>query len=373
MDVFPNSLHTVLILGSLQGFILAFILVFKKKGNKTANRILAIILFYLSFAIIFHLLSHARVLPFLETHTIILGITSVFISPLLYLYVNALTSYRFLLRKKDAVHLLPFGICLLLILVFFLSKLGSIPVFSFGEDFLHKAISLISFMVFAFYILLANIKLFHHTKTISNNFSNVDRINLNWLRIFLLLLTSLLVFAAVFDLIFHLRNWDIIWLVCAIIIYIISYFGLAQPAIFTVPVVVVGLSMRNKSKKYEKSSLDEEKAQKHLMKLKSEMQLRKSYLDKDVSLSKLAEDLGISIHHLSQIINEKLGKNFYDFINSQRIQEAEKQLINPGNKHLSIAAIAYEVGFNSLSAFNTAFKKFTGLTPSRFRKKHSSS
>jgi len=236
---------------------------------------------------------------------------------------------------------------------------------------LHNIISLISFIVFALYILLANIKLFHHTKTISNNFSNVDRINLIWLRIFLLLLTFFLVFAAVFDLIFHLRNWDIIWLVCTIIIYIVSYFGLAQPAIFTVPIMEVGLSTRNKSKKYEKSSLDEENAQKHLLKLKSDMQLRKIYLDKDISLSKLAEDLGISIHHLSQVINEKLGKNFYDFINSQRIQEAEKQLINPDNKHLSIAAIAFEVGFNSLSAFNTAFKKFTGLTPSRFRKKHS--
>jgi AraC-like DNA-binding protein len=373
MDVFPNSLHTVLMLGSLQGFILALILVFKKKGNKTANRFLAIILFYLSFAIIFHSLSHARVLPFLEIHTIILGITFVFIIPLLYFYVKALTSYRFLFKKKDGIHFLPFVFCLLLSLLFLLSEHGLIHLFSMGKDMLHNIISIISFIVFAFYILLANIKLFHHTKTINNNFSNVDRINLFWLRLFLLLLTFLLIFAVVFDLIFHLRNWDIIWLACTIIIYIISYFGLAQPAIFTVPVVDVGLSMRNKSKKYKKSSLDEEKAQKHLMKLKSEMQLRKSYLDKNISLSKLAEDLGISIHHLSQIINEKLGKNFYDFVNSQRIQEAEKQLINPGNKHLSIAAIAFEVGFNSLSAFNAAFKKFTGLTPSRFRKKHSSS
>lgn len=373
MDVFPNSLHTVLMLGSLQGFILAFILVFKKKGNKTANRILAIILFYLSFAIIFHSLSHARVLPFLETHTIILGITSVFISPLLYFYVKALTSYRFLFKKKDAVHLLPFAFCLLLSLLFLLSEHGLLHLFSMEKDLLHNIISLISLIVFAFYIFLANIKLFHHTKTISNNFSNVERINLIWLRIFLLLLTFLLVFAAVFDLIFQLRNWDIIWLVCTIIIFVISYFGLAQPAIFTAPIMEVGPSIRNKSKKYEKSSLDEEKAQKHLMKLKSEMQLKKIYLDKDISLSKLAGDLGISIHHLSQIINEKLGKNFYDFINSQRIQEAEKQLINPANKHLSIAAIAFDVGFNSLSAFNSAFKKFTGLTPSRFKKKHSSS
>ena len=72
-------------------------------------------------------------------------------------------------------------------------------------------------------------------------------------------------------------------------------------------------------------------------------------------------------HVVSQIINEQLSYNFNDFINSFRIEEAKKMLNDPGMKNITVASIAYDSGFNTLSAFNTAFKKFTGLTPSQFR------
>jgi len=74
-------------------------------------------------------------------------------------------------------------------------------------------------------------------------------------------------------------------------------------------------------------------------------------------------------HILSQVINEQLSSNFNDFINSYRVEEAKKMLMNPEMKNFTIASIAYDSGFNTLSAFNVAFKKFTGITPPQFRSK----
>src|SRR4030095_13495565 len=87
-----------------------------------------------------------------------------------------------------------------------------------------------------------------------------------------------------------------------------------------------------------------------------------------VTLQKLAKTLAISPHHLSQIINEQLNQNFFDFINYHRIEEAKRMLVDPARPHYSILAISEEVGFNSKSAFNAAFKKHTDMTPSEFRK-----
>jgi AraC-like DNA-binding protein len=76
----------------------------------------------------------------------------------------------------------------------------------------------------------------------------------------------------------------------------------------------------------------------------------------------------MSTHHLSQLINEGLNQNFFDFVNSYRIEEIKKQLHDPKLSHIKIEEIAFQNGFNSKSAFNTAFKKFTQTTPSQFRK-----
>ena len=346
---------------------MALILSLKHKGNKTANRILAVILFYISFAIVFHSLSHARILPFLTTHTIILGIASVIISPLLYYYVIALTSYHFRFTGRDLRHLLPFVFCILLGIIFLFSELDFVKLEFVDANLFHEVISVISILVYTVYILMANLKLLDYSRAIKENFSNLERINLIWLRLLVLLLTLFLVFAAVLDLVFKIRNWDYIWLASCIIIYFISYFGLVQPAIFSGPRVEWSGLIQGKNKKYLKSSLTEELADRYLKLLNSVMDEKNRYLDSDLSLSKLADELGISIHHLSQIINEKLKTNFYDFINSNRIKEAKKRLTDPQNSHLSIASVGYDVGFNSISAFNTAFKKFTGLTPIQYK------
>ena len=84
----------------------------------------------------------------------------------------------------------------------------------------------------------------------------------------------------------------------------------------------------------------------------------------------LSQRLNASIHHLSQVINEKSGKNFFDLINGCRIEEAKTKLKDPSNQYEKILDIAFDVGFNTKVAFNKAFKKFAKMTPSQFRQKY---
>ena len=86
------------------------------------------------------------------------------------------------------------------------------------------------------------------------------------------------------------------------------------------------------------------------------------------ALQKLAARLSIPPQHLSQVVNEQLNQNILDYINTHRVEEAKRRLADPARKHLSILAIAEEVGFNSKSSFNSVFKKYTNITPSEFRK-----
>ena len=92
------------------------------------------------------------------------------------------------------------------------------------------------------------------------------------------------------------------------------------------------------------------------------MATEKPYLEPKLSLSQLADSLGVLPNHLSQIINQYEGKNFYDFVNSYRVALAKKDT----NKNFNLLGLAFEAGFNSKSSFNQVFKKIKGQTPSQF-------
>ena len=87
-----------------------------------------------------------------------------------------------------------------------------------------------------------------------------------------------------------------------------------------------------------------------------------------MTASELAKGLQMSRHQLSQVLNEQLGKNFYDFINEYRVEEFKSRIQLPENNHLTLLGVAFDSGFNSKTTFNTIFKKTTGLTPSDYKK-----
>jgi AraC-like DNA-binding protein len=123
-----------------------------------------------------------------------------------------------------------------------------------------------------------------------------------------------------------------------------------------------------KAAKYKGSSLQPLFVQECLKKLNYLMAIKEVYRDETISLRTLSEKLSIKPHQLSQIINEKLHKNFPDFVNTYRVEKAKRLLRDPKQADQKILAIAFEVGFNTKVAFNNAFKKHTGMTPSEYRR-----
>jgi AraC-like DNA-binding protein len=119
--------------------------------------------------------------------------------------------------------------------------------------------------------------------------------------------------------------------------------------------------------KYSHSKLNDESKLKILNDWKVFIEdLQKPYLNPKLSLGEVAEILNTSSRRLSQVINEKTGMNFNDYINSLRVQEAKQLLIGDDMEKLTIETIALKSGFNSKSPFYAAFKKHTGQTPRQF-------
>jgi len=119
--------------------------------------------------------------------------------------------------------------------------------------------------------------------------------------------------------------------------------------------------------KYQKSSLDEATKEIILKGIEQQMKVEKYFKSSTASLSGLAKSINESSHHVSQVINEKLNQSFFEMLASYRVEEAKAILKTELGKKLTIEEIAEQVGYNSKSAFNTAFKKITSQTPSEFR------
>lgn len=121
------------------------------------------------------------------------------------------------------------------------------------------------------------------------------------------------------------------------------------------------------SLKYKKSSLDEAEKNVILNDIVSQMENEKYFVKSTASLSGLAKSVNESPHHVSQVINEQLGQSFFELLATYRVREAQGILKTDIGKKLTIEEVAEQVGYNSKSAFNTAFKKITSQTPSTFR------
>jgi AraC-like DNA-binding protein len=119
--------------------------------------------------------------------------------------------------------------------------------------------------------------------------------------------------------------------------------------------------------KYKKSTLSEEAKDDLLGRIEDELITKQYFLNNMASLSELARILKVSTHHVSQVINERLQMNFFELLAKHRVEEAKKILLSDREKKITIEDLADQVGYNSKSAFNNAFKKLTGKTPSEFR------
>lgn len=120
--------------------------------------------------------------------------------------------------------------------------------------------------------------------------------------------------------------------------------------------------------KYAKSGLRRQQMQEYKLRLEDIMVSQQAYLKPNLTLPALAESVGCSVNHLSQVINAGFNMSFFDYLNRHRVEHARRLLSEGDGSSGAILKIAFTVGFNSNSAFYAAFKKHAGMTPAQYRK-----
>jgi len=219
--------------------------------------------------------------------------------------------------------------------------------------------------LFLFYIIASFQSLRLYRQRLKNFFSTTKNLEFSWLSIILIFFSLIWTIGFANSYLAGKTGSPVpvlSFINLALIFFIANmavYKGLKQPEIFS------GIEERSK---YGRSTLTRPDADLYLKKLKNFMNKEKPYLDPFLNINQLAKRLTIQPRHLSQILNESLHQNFYDFVNSFRIEEAKKMLSDSSGENVTVLEVLLDAGFNSKSAFNRAFKKCTGLTPSEFRK-----
>lgn len=388
-----NLLSTLTLLGAVQGVFLALALLNTKKGNIRANRILALLTFLFSMDLGEELLYQVGFFESMPDLLHVLAPIDLLYGPLIYLYVLQLTDKGAPGEvTRNYWHFLPALIGFVLLLPFFLldgaDKLELTETLRKGgvleNDTVHLMLvqwGVTLFMLgtivqLGLYFLFMIKRLIKHSNSIKNEFSNIDRINLLWLRNLLVGLSCiyLLYLGDQFfpDLLGMNILGDLITVIAVLLIYTMGYLGVRQPVIFTQSFVsrqaTIDENINQSVEKYHRSGLDKETSLVFVSELASHMETNKPYLEGDLVLPQLAQQLGISANYLSQVINEQLNVNFYDFINGYRVEDAKRLIKNAGQNNTNILKIALDSGFNSRSAFYTAFKKVTSMTPTQYRK-----
>ncbi|WP_309641474.1 helix-turn-helix transcriptional regulator [Flavobacterium sp.] len=203
----------------------------------------------------------------------------------------------------------------------------------------------------------------------SKNFKLAQvRPELKWFRNLLVILFSLcFVWLYVAVLMFNglaAENlWYIMWIALSIIIYWIGHVG-----IYKYGVQEERRKIRNHT--FDRSTIvvmaDKQRSD-HLTLFENLLIDKKYFLDPELTLDKIADELNLSKSHLSRLINKELQTSFPDYINQLRIKEAQYYLKHPDFSNYTLVAIGLEAGFASKTTFNNTFKKVTGMTPSEYK------
>jgi AraC-like DNA-binding protein len=365
--------------------VLLSALLFSKKINHTANVLLAIGMLALSFDV-FH--SAYILFEYYKAFPHYIGITYAFpflYGPIFYLYAKLISSAENIFNPKYYLHFIPFILVVIygLVFVYFRSIEFKFALIRNELEVPLPGLQLISYlkpihgMTYVF-LTIQVVRIYNNR--IRDTFSNIEKINLNWLKhltIGLSVVWAIVVISYVVNVISEkkVEMDSLIYMAASVLIYSIGYLSLRQPQIFNqgVQESEKGRSTLIKIKtgetaSYQKSGLSEEEAQNYLKRLLQKMETDKPYLNSELTLKDLANNLSMSMHNLSEILNTRLNQNFYDFINHYRVEEVKRRLADGESKTYSLIAIAFDSGFNSKSTFNTIFKKQTGTTPSQFRK-----
>ncbi|MEO5977045.1 MAG: helix-turn-helix domain-containing protein [Chryseolinea sp.] len=355
--------------GIVLGIFVVLLLNSKDVRKSRANIFLSILLIAFTFSI-FHTRYAGDVLSHFAVRTFLVGDpTFLLITPLLWFYLIELTGGKVKISAVLLLHFVPFlfvcfsslylqGLPSASPVLFFLGRNPKLPIIFFW---------LLVVTQFLCYHIFIHRKWQAYQQLIKQEKSNTENVNVSWIRffvgVFLIINVFFLISLAV---VIHMQYTFWIWRAVGVIfsfsVFALGYKGILQREVFHP-------ALDEASENTQPSQIESPKPDQQLIeKLVFYMADRRPYLDSELSLSSLARELGINRSLLSQVINNGIGDNFYDFVNKYRVEEVKRLMTDPRMSNFNLLGIALEAGFKSKSTFNLIFKRFTGLTPSEYRK-----
>jgi AraC-like DNA-binding protein len=322
---------------------------------------------------------------------------SVFLhGPIFLFYTLSLSKSTFRINFKQSLHFLPFVISFCILISGMLYNKGV-------SNTTREAVTVIKMISLLVYTVIVILQLKRHRTTVEKIFSNTESKYLSWLQFLAWGIVIVWILSSAGLILYNMSVLEIPQyggitgnLALCGLVFLIGYYGVRQEAIFTfvnrvephilpedISLTVVQDITENEvvseplqpdqevnqaSRKYKNSGLSSQKSKALLETLAKMMKDEKPYHDSDLTLFSLAKKLSIHPNHLSQIINQYYHQNFFDYINAQRVNDVKTAMLSGNYENHSLLGIAYEFGFNSKASFNRAFKKFTNMTPSEFKK-----
>jgi len=374
------DINLLKILFSVLCFQFLFVSLFlfqNRKGKILSNRLLATVFLMISI-VVFNLYLIVFKVELIAPQLFFIDDTFMFAyGPLLYLFTQSVLFKNYRLQKKSLVHFIPFviSVCLVIGIILFVDAESIIQAKDQinNQDIpLYFRMGEILILIHIFYYLFRSKK--EVNKVIGKVMDIYSTFNQDNFKLLKFILNS-------FIILFSL----------SLIHSILPFVGVKNGLLSTLLLMIlfmfyfinsILLKMLNQSsdksgaitqtnfkekEKYAGSSLSQTDLKIFMNSLGNYMKAKERFLDSELTINDLSNELDMSSKILSQVINEGYSCNFFDFVNRFRVEAAKILFKNQANKKLTIQEVMYDSGFNSKSSFNTAFKKFTNLTPTQFR------
>jgi AraC-like DNA-binding protein len=390
LSISENLLKFLSGFGLLQGILLAILFYFHPKADRAITTLLAFYIGCISIPIIIPVgqqLFSWQVIIFVEPFLVLSG-------PLLYLYVR---SYREKITFRKAwPHLAIFPV-FVGIAFWLYNIMGNrypptvdLPDEVPGHPLSYVPVTVRFIQRFIYYVLAYRV-VTSYERSIQHLFSETSRISLRWVKWLVngylaILICAIILYSLILKYPGNFSLWVLmIGALVSVYIYMAAWKGVSQSTIWQVQPEMNKEKVEEVIKEAEKldshrgsnektrsrrtGGLTDAKIEEIVGKINAVMEQEKLYQEPELTLQQLANRLELPTYQLSQAINEGMNKNFYDLINSYRVEEAKRLLLADKNQKYTILSVGFEAGFNSKTTFNTVFKKFTGLTPTDFREK----
>gem|GEM_PF-431726 len=346
---------------ALQGFFISISFFVIRQGPIDSSNLLATLLLFFSITIMSFTLywsGYNYQYPYLNYYYHLLPYLA---GPLFYLYIrnNVRSTY---LTQKDLVHFIPLLVFTLLLSPWVLSNYMSITLTPLHWVGIIAGNPYSKVIVLAFYSYMSY-KLVTRAKMRDQNIKT-------WLSYlvsaFIGYSLTMLIYYILVNFSFYNNTWDYaISFSISFFIFLVSFVGYLQPRIYSGESIEDIISV----KKYKNTGLTTKAERSLKEKILHLMEEEQIFKDGNLRLDDLADQVGGTRHNVSMVINKHFKESFFDFLNRYRVEYVKEKLFDNYYHNHTIIELAYESGFNNKVSFNKAFKKFTGQTPSAYRKK----